>query len=96
MADRVDLYSYVPSPGENIPVTVAPAKVNNSVPTEDEIEDAVKKLRRKRLGGLLGMRAKHLKGWLAAYNRDKRRWRREKRRQRGRRKEGNSGKNLRT
>ena len=38
---------------------------------EDEIEDAVKKLRRNRLGGLSGMQAKHLKGWLVASNRGK-------------------------
>ena len=37
--------------GENIPVTVAPAEVNDSVSTEDEIEKAVKKLRRNRSGG---------------------------------------------
>ena len=28
-AERVDLYSYVPSPGENIPVTVSPVKVDD-------------------------------------------------------------------
>ena len=50
-AERVDLYNYVPSPGENIPVTVAPAEVDDSVHTEDEIEDAVKNLRRNRSGG---------------------------------------------
>ena len=61
-AEQVDLYSYVSSPGENIPVTVAPAEVNDLVPTEDEIEDAVKKLRRNRSWGLSGMRAEHLKG----------------------------------
>ena len=71
MAERVDLYSYVPSPGENITVTVTLAEVNDSVPMEDEIENAVKKLRRNRLGGTLGMRAEHLKGWLAASNRVK-------------------------
>ena len=37
--ERVDLYSYVSSPVENIPVTKAPAEVDNSVPTEDKIED---------------------------------------------------------
>ena len=42
-AERVDLYSYVSSPGEDIPVTVAPAEVDDSVPTEDKIEDGVKK-----------------------------------------------------
>ena len=62
IAKRANLYSYVSSPGENIPVTVAPAEVDDSVPTEDDIEDAVKKLRRNRLGGPLGMRAEHLKG----------------------------------
>ena len=71
MAERVDLYSYVSSPGENIPVTIAPAEVDDPVPTEDEIEDAVKKLRRNRSGGLSGMRDEHLKGWLAASNRRK-------------------------
>ena len=70
-AEQVNLYSYVSSPGENIPVTVAPAEVNDLVPTEDEIEDAVKKLRRNRLGGPSGMRAEHLKGWLASSNRGK-------------------------
>ena len=50
---------------------MAPVEVNDSVPTEDKIEDAVKKLRRNRSGGLSGMRAKHLKGWLAASNRGK-------------------------
>ena len=30
-AERVDLYSYVASPGENIPVTVAPLEVNDSL-----------------------------------------------------------------
>ena len=50
-AERVDLYSYVPSPGENIPVTVRPVQVDNSVPTEEEIEEPVKNLRRNRSGG---------------------------------------------
>ena len=36
-AERVGLYSYVPSPGENIPVTVKPVKVDDLVPTKDEI-----------------------------------------------------------
>ena len=40
-AERVNLYSYVPYPGEHIPVTVRPVKVDDSVPTEDEIEEAV-------------------------------------------------------
>ena len=35
------------------------------VPTEDEIEWAVKRLRNKRSGGPSGMRAEYLKRWLA-------------------------------
>ena len=51
MAEQTELYSQVPSPGENIPVTVEPALIDDSVPTEDKIADAVKKLRRNRSGG---------------------------------------------
>ena len=36
------------------------------VPTEDEVEEAVKKLRQNRSGGPSGIRAEHVKGWLAA------------------------------
>ena len=71
-AERVNLYSYVPSPGTNIPVTARPVPVDDSVPTEDDIEEAVNNLRRNRSGGLSGMRAKHLKGWLVASKRKKR------------------------
>ena len=38
---------------------------------EDEIIDMVKKLRRNRSEGPSGMRAEHLKGWLAEANREK-------------------------
>ena len=50
---------------------MAPVEVDDSVPTEDKIEDAVKKLRRNRSGGPSGMRAEHLKGWISASNRRK-------------------------
>ena len=65
-AERVELYSQVPSPGDNIPVTVNPSKIDDSVPTEDEIAEVVQKLRSNRSGGPLRIRAEHLKGWLAA------------------------------
>ena len=61
MAERVDLYSYVPSPGTNIPISVKPVPVDDSVPTEDEIKGAVKYLRRNRSGGPSEMRDDHLK-----------------------------------
>ena len=39
------------------------------VPTEDEVEEAVKKLRRNRSRGPSGIRAENIKGWLAAARR---------------------------
>ena len=35
--DQVELYSYVLPPGVNIPISVEPFPVDNSVPTEDNI-----------------------------------------------------------
>ena len=64
-AERVDLYQHVPPPGENIPKSVEPFQVENSVPTEDEIEWDVKCLRNHCSWGPSGMRAEHLHGWLA-------------------------------
>ena len=63
--ERVELDSYVPPPGKNIPVSVHPFPVDESFPTEDDIEWAVKQLRNNRSGGLSGMRTEHLKQWLA-------------------------------
>ena len=65
-AEQVDLYSYVLPPGENIPVSVEPFPVDESVPTEDNIEWAVTQLHNHRSGGTSGMRAEHLKVWIAA------------------------------
>ena len=66
MAEWVELYSSVPSPGENIPISVYSFLVDDSVPTEEEIEWAVKRLQNYLSWGLSGMRAEHLKGWIAA------------------------------
>ena len=56
-AEQVDLYSYVPPPGENTPISVEPFPVDESLPTEDEIEWLVKRLCNHRSGGPSGMRA---------------------------------------
>ena len=37
-AERVELYSYVPPLGKSIPISVQPFLVDDSVPTEDDIE----------------------------------------------------------
>ena len=67
--ERVEQYSPVPPPGDIIPVRVTPDNINDSVPTEGKISEAVKKLRRNRAGGASGIRAEHLKGWLVAAKR---------------------------
>ena len=64
-AERVELYSYVPPLGTNIPISVQPFPVDDSVPTEDEIEWVVTRLSNHRSRGALGVRAEHLKRWLA-------------------------------
>ena len=44
-AERMDLYRQVPPSGENIFVSIEPFQVGDSVPTEDEIEWLVRKIR---------------------------------------------------
>ena len=61
----MELYSYIPPPGKKIQISVKPFPVDDSVPTEDEIEWAVTQLLNHRSGGLSGMREEHLKRWLA-------------------------------
>ena len=68
-AERATLYSRVPPPGDTIPVTIEPFVVEDGVPTEAEVEWAVKRLRNHRFGGPSRMRAEDLKGWLAAARR---------------------------
>ena len=54
-AERVELYSYVPPPGTTIPISVQPFRVEDSVPTEDEIEWVVTRLHNHRSrGGVRG------------------------------------------
>ena len=59
------LYSFVPPPGTNFPISVQPFPVDDLLPTEDEIEWAVTRLQNHCSRGPLGMRAEHLKRWLA-------------------------------
>ena len=53
-AEQVELYSYAPPLGENIPISVEPFPVDDLVPMEDEIKWAVKRLRNHRSGGAFG------------------------------------------
>ena len=49
-----------PPLGEKIPTSVMPANIDDFVPTEEEVERVVSRLRVHRLGGPYRMRAKHL------------------------------------
>ena len=65
-AERVALYSYVPPLGENIPISIRPFQVDDSVAEEGKIEWVVKRLRNNCSGGASGMRVEHIKQWIAA------------------------------
>ena len=65
-AEWVEQYSYILPPETNIPISVRLLVVDNSVPTEDKIEWAVKRLRNHRSGGPSGMQTNCMKRWLAA------------------------------
>ena len=62
--ERVDLYRYIPPPGENIPVSIDPFPVEDLLPTEDEIEWVVKRLRNHHYRGTSGIQDEHIKGLL--------------------------------
>lgn len=64
-----DLYSRADPPGEPIPVLVAPFDICDEIPSEEEIERHVKRLKNGKSPGPTGMRAEHLKGWLEAARR---------------------------
>jgi hypothetical protein len=70
--DFGNLYTRTASPGELIPVEVAPFTVDDTCPTEEEIAAAVRRLRAHKAPGPSGMRTDHLKGWLAAATKEKR------------------------
>ena len=44
-AEREELYRAVPPPGETIPISVLPSPIDDSVPTEEEAEWELRRLR---------------------------------------------------
>ncbi len=53
----IDLYTAAPPLGAPIPINVDPFDVNNKIPTDGEIQEAVKSLRNGQAGGLGGRQA---------------------------------------
>lgn len=58
------LFAAVESPGQPIPIHVAPNLINDSPPTEAEICCALKGMKRGKSPGGSGMRVEHLQAWM--------------------------------
>ena len=63
-AERKELYRTVPPQGDTIPISVPPSSIDDSIPTEEEVEWAVMRLRGHRLGGSSQMRTEYLREFL--------------------------------
>jgi hypothetical protein len=57
--ERVDLYARRDSPGDPLPINVAPVEINDG-----ELREVVGELTNGRAAGASGMRTKHVKKWL--------------------------------
>ena len=53
-----------PPAGDNIPMSVTPSHIDDSVTMEEEDEWSVRRLHGQRSGGTSCMRAEHLREWL--------------------------------
>ncbi len=71
--DHKQLYRYVPSPGDLIPVNVDPGGVEDGRPHDPEICEKVHGLSNKRAGGTWCIRAEGLKRWLTECEAEERR-----------------------
>ncbi len=63
--ERIDLYAARIPHGEMLPFHVDPAPVPDAAPTDSELQMVVGQLRNGRAAGATGMKAEHLKEWLA-------------------------------
>ncbi len=64
-AERVELYARAPSMGTPLSFNFPVFEIPDEVPTNEEIRAVVSGLKNGRAGGATGMRAKHVKAWLA-------------------------------
>ena len=68
--ERAELYMCRPPEGLWVPIMLTLEAVEDGIPAEEEVVQAVRRLRRGRDGGLLGMRAEDLNGWLREASRE--------------------------
>ncbi len=63
--ERIDLYAARTPMGLPLPIQVDPAPANDAAPMDGELRMVVGQLRNGRAVGATGMKAEHLKEWLA-------------------------------
>ena len=62
--ERVEIYCHVPPTGKTIPMEGTPIPVEDYVTDEDEVSEAVRKLRPKLSGGPSGMQVENPRKWI--------------------------------
>ena len=67
--EQIALYARRTPSGEPLPINIAPAPIPNGVPTNSEVQDAVRELMNGRSGGASMMRVEHIKEWLQGIQR---------------------------
>ena len=72
MTERAELYVHIPPPGQPITMEMSHFPVDDNIPAEEDISEALLQLRPHRAGGPSSMRAKHLRMWLRAETREER------------------------
>jgi hypothetical protein len=72
MQERIDLYAARRPLGWLLPINIDPAPIPDVVPMDAELQMVVGHLRNGRVAGTTGMKAEHLKEWLANVKRKER------------------------
>ena len=69
-AERAELYAHIPPPGRPITIEVSPFPVDENILGEEDIAEAVLRMRLNYARGLSVIRAKHLRMWLCTETRE--------------------------
>ncbi len=66
------MYAALTPPGLPLPIQVNPTLVNDVAPMKAELRMVVGELQNGRAVSVMGMKAEHIKGWLANFKREER------------------------
>ena len=69
-AEHADVYVHVPPPGRPIPIEETPLPVDDNIPGEEDIYEAILRLRLHCTRSPSRMRSKHLRIWLCTATRE--------------------------